>query len=254
MKTHTSLISGLLAVSFLCALALALPLKQQQLRHGHVQAAYREKEAGAKKLFADKGVAYPPQRLLLRVLKRERLVELWAAGRRADKLALITAFNICASSGGLGPKRQRGDGQVPEGFYYINHFNPESSFYLSLGVSYPNASDRLLKTGRDPGGAIYIHGDCVTIGCIPLTDDKIKELYVIALDVTTAGLDKIPVHIFPARLDSAGFAALKTEFGTNRELLEFWANLKQGYDRFERDHLIPNVSISAKGKYLFPGN
>jgi len=252
MKKHESLIYGLLAASLFCAAAPALSLKQQQLRHGHVQAAYREKEAGAKKLFADKGVAYPPQRLLLRVLKRERLVELWASGRRADKLALITAYNICASSGGLGPKRQRGDGQVPEGFYHINHFNPESSFYLSLGVSYPNTSDLVLKIGRDPGGAIYIHGNCVTIGCMPLTDDKIKELYVIALDATAGGLDKIPVHIFPAKLDSAGFSALNAEFGANKALLEFWTNLKQGYDRFELEHIVPKVSISAKGKYLFP--
>lgn len=245
---------GCLAGLLLCATALALTFKQQQLRYSHVQAAYREKEADAKKLFADKGVAYPPRRLLLRVLKRERLVELWAASHVSDKLALVTAYNICASSGGLGPKRQRGDGQVPEGFYHINHFNPESSFYLSLGVSYPNASDRLLKTGRDPGGAIYIHGDCVTIGCVPLTDDKIKELYVIALDATAGGLDNIPVHIFPAKLDSAGFSALGTEFGQNKALIDFWTNLKQGYDRFERDHLVPKVSISAKGKYLFPNN
>lgn len=251
--------SGKLALGFLIAslfgaAALSLTPKQQQLRHAHVQAAYREKEAGVKKLFADKGLSYPPQRLFLRVLKRDRLVELWAAGRRADALILVTAFNICASSGGLGPKRQRGDGQVPEGFYCINDFNPESSFYLSLGVSYPNKSDIVLKTGRDPGGAIYIHGNCVTIGCMPITDDKIKELYVIALDAAAAGQDRIPVHIFPARLDSAGFSALKVEFAPNQKLLAFWSNLKQGYDLFERDHLVPKVSISARGKYLFPGN
>jgi murein L,D-transpeptidase YafK len=251
---HTIALLGFLAASLFCATAPALTLKQQQLRHTHVQAAYREKEAGMKKLFADKGVAYPPQKIMLRVLKRERMIELWAAGRRADKLSLVTAYNICASSGGLGPKRQRGDGQVPEGFYHINHFNPESSFYLSLGVSYPNAADRVRAGAHDPGGAIYIHGNCVTIGCMPITDDKIKELYVIALDAAANGQDQIPVHIFPARLDSAGFAALKTEFGSNQSLLEFWANLKQGYDRFDRDHLIPWVSISPKGKYLFIGN
>ncbi len=48
-------------------------------------------------------------------------------------------------AGTLGPKTNAGsDYQVPEGFYYINEFNPKSSFHLSLGLNYPNASDRIL--------------------------------------------------------------------------------------------------------------
>jgi murein L,D-transpeptidase YafK len=229
----------------------ALTFKQEQLRHAHVQAAYREKEAAVKKRFADKGITFPPGKLFIRIFKREAQVELWAASRPADPLSLVATYGICSSSGELGPKRQRGDCQVPEGFYRINHFNPESSFYLSLGVSYPNRSDQILKTGRDPGGAIYIHGDCVTIGCMPITDEKIKELYVAALDASDQNRREITVHIFPARLDSAGFAALQREFGEDRKLIAFWTNLKQGYDRFERDRIVPTVSISAKGKYLF---
>lgn len=235
-------------------LAAGLTFKQQQLRHAHVQAAYRDKEAAVKKLLADKGVAYPPGRLFIRVFKREGQLELWAASRPAERLALVATYAICAASGGPGPKRRRGDGQVPEGCYRINHFNPASAFYLSLGVSYPNRSDVLRKTGRNPGGAIYIHGDCVTIGCLPLTDDKIKEVYVAALEASDQNRREVPVHIFPCRMDSAGLAALRAEFRGDRALLDFWAELKPGFDRFERDRIVPKVSISAKGKYLFPGD
>ena len=71
-------------------------------------------------------------------------------------------------SGTMGPKRLQGDYQVPEGFYYINEFNPNSNYHLHLGLNYPNASDKILSDSLRPGGDIYIHGSCVSIGCIPL--------------------------------------------------------------------------------------
>ena len=54
-------------------------------------------------------------------------------------------------SGTTGPKRAEGDYQVPEGFYYINEFNPNSKYHLSLGLNYPNASDKILSDSIDPG-------------------------------------------------------------------------------------------------------
>jgi murein L,D-transpeptidase YafK len=229
----------------------AVTFKQQQLRFPHVQAAYREKETAVKLLFAQHNVAFPPQQALVRVFKREQQVELWAATNAGDEMTFMASYPICASSGELGPKRQRGDCQVPEGFYHVNHFNPESSFYLSLGVSYPNAADRIRAGAHDPGGAIYIHGNCVTIGCMPITDDRIKELYVALLETSANGEREIPVQIYPAKLDSAGFAALQREYKEQPELLAFWANLKQGFDLFEKNHLPPKVSISKKGVYNF---
>ena len=230
---------------------LALTLKQQQLRYLHVQAAYREKEAVVKALFAKKGIAFPPKQALVQVFKREQRVELWASAKNGDEMTFIASYAICASSGELGPKRRRGDGQVPEGFYHINHFNPESSFYLSLGVSYPNAADKARAAGHDPGGAIYIHGNCVTIGCMPITDDRIKELYVALLETSANGGREIPVQIFPAKLDSAGFSALRREYKDQPDLISFWANLRQGYDLFERYHMPPKVSIDRNGVYTF---
>ena len=73
------------------------------------------------------------------------------------------------------PQATQGDSQVPEGFYHMDRFNPLSNFHLSLGVSYPNQSDRILGASGRLGGDIFIHGDCVTIGCVPITDEGIRE-------------------------------------------------------------------------------
>jgi murein L,D-transpeptidase YafK len=231
--------------------AMAQPaFKQRQLEYPRVRAAFIEKEPRLKTRYSEKGLRYPPANIFIRIFKREKQLEVWAgSGQNGYQLAEI--YDICSSSGGLGPKRARGDLQVPEGFYHISHFNPASSFHLSLGLSYPNRSDRILKKGSDPGGAIYIHGDCVTIGCIPITDDRIKELYVLAVEARAAGQARIPVQVFPARLDSLNFAALKREYAGEAGLIRFWENLKTGYDRFQSSGRVPRVIIDSSGKYLF---
>jgi murein L,D-transpeptidase YafK len=97
----------------------------------------------------------------------------------------IKTYTVCATSGLIGPKRMQGDLQIPEGFYYIDRFNPYSNFYLSLGINYPNTSDRILGDKNNLGGDIFIHGDCVTIGCLPITDSEIKELYIFCVEAKT---------------------------------------------------------------------
>jgi murein L,D-transpeptidase YafK len=230
--------------------AAAQSFKQKQLRYERVRAAFTQKEEGLKKLCLEMGFSYPPKELFIRIFKREKLLEVWAR-EGAGKYRSLKSYPICSSSGELGPKRKRGDLQVPEGFYHINDFNPNSNFYLSLGVSYPNRSDQILKEGRDPGGAIYIHGSCVTIGCVPIEDEGIKELYALAVEATAAGQRQIPVHIFPCRLDSAGLKSLEALYGANSKLLEFWKNLALGFSWFEEKRWPPKVSVDSKGRYVF---
>ncbi len=106
---------------------------------------------------------------------------MWA--RHGDgRFRLVASYPILAVSGGPGPKRREGDKQVPEGFYEIDRFNPKSLFHLSLGLNYPNAADRVLSDREHPGGDIFIHGSNVTVGCAPLGNDAIEELYLAALD------------------------------------------------------------------------
>jgi len=191
-----------------------------------------------RKLFA--GMEYPPRRVLLRAFKQERELELWA-GASSGALKVVRTYPICASSGTPGEKTRAGDGQVPEGFYEISGFNPASNFLLSLRVSYPNARDRIL---HHTGGDIFVHGDCVTIGCIPIEDGPIQELYIIASDARAAGA-RLPVHIFPGR-DWARLLERAT-----RGQRAFWENLREGHDFFEQRRQAPTISIDSRGRYRF---
>lgn len=95
-------------------------------------------------LFEEKGISYPARELLLRHLKREGELELWAGNERGGAMTLIRSFAVCAKSGELGPKRKAGDLQVPEGFYVVDRYNAWSSYHLSLGIDYPNDVDRIV--------------------------------------------------------------------------------------------------------------
>jgi murein L,D-transpeptidase YafK len=162
---------------------------------------------------------------------------------------LLKIYPICATSGNLGPKRRFGDEQVPEGFYELDWFHPQRNFYLRLHVSHPNESDRILGSRTNPGGDIFLHGNCVTIGCLPITDDGFKEVYWLAVLARTAGETHLPIEIFPVtdhELDQ-----LASERRPEPQIVEFWQNLKQGFDYFEKYHSPPTVHISRGGKYAF---
>ncbi len=221
--------------------------KAQQARFERVRTAIAEKEAEVRKQFAEKSLAYPPTSIFLRAFKRERTLEVWI--KQEDEYVLLTVYAVCAASGDLGPKRRQGDSQVPEGFYYIDRFNPVSNFHLSLGINYPNESDRLLGDRGNLGGDIFIHGNCVSIGCLAITDDKIKELYLLAIEARAAGQQRIPVHIFPSTMDDAGMQRLQQEAQTNPTLLTFWRNLKAGFDAFEQSRRLPSVTVDRQGQY-----
>lgn len=187
---------------------LAKSFKEEQMRYPRLRAAVKEKDSLIKELFKDCSIQYPPQEILIRIFKEERTLELWARSGNNDPFTLIKNYKICSLSGELGPKREEGDMQVPEGYYCIDRFNPSSIFHLLLGINYPNQSDRILGKRESLGGDIFIHGSCVTIGCIPITDEKIKELYLICVEAKSNGQDRIPVYIFPTRLDETKFGEL----------------------------------------------
>jgi murein L,D-transpeptidase YafK len=225
-----------------------------QNRAPRVVQARADKEAAVRALLTAVGVAYPPERLFLRAFKKERELEVWAGGAKGE-LVLVKTYPVCALSGELGPKRQQGDMQIPEGVYRVDRFNTTSNFYLSLGVDYPNASDRILGVKRRLGGDIFIHGDCVTIGCLPLTDEIIKEVYLVALDTYVAGQREIPVHIFPLRMTEAGLGELREIAKNDATLRTFWQGLLSIYTAFEVSHLPPRVTVDPKsGAYKLPGS
>lgn len=125
-------------------------------------------------------IAWPPARLTVIALKIERSVEVWA--EEGEKRSRLVTYPITAASGRLGPKRQQGDRQVPEGIYRLTTLNPNSLYHLSVRVDYPNADD--IANAAVPrshmGGDIYIHGRAVSIGCIAIGDAAIEELFTMA--------------------------------------------------------------------------
>ena len=227
--------------------------KARQAKHSRVRDAIAEKEPSIRAYFKQKGFAYPPGKIFIRIFKRERTLELWASRAGQDRFEMLKAYNFCATSGGLGPKRRQGDEQIPEGFYYVDRFNPASNFHLSLGINYPNESDRILGVKGRLGGDIFIHGGCATIGCVPITDDRIKELYLIAIEARSAGQRQIPVHIFPARLNQSGMKLLESRYPDNAGINNFWTNLKQGYDFFEKHRRLPAITVDRQGRYVIKG-
>jgi hypothetical protein len=148
--------------------------------------------------FTAAGVPYPPARFLLLALKRERELQLYAAGP-AQGLAFIRSFEIAGESGELGPKLREGDRQVPEGVYRVVYLNPNSVAHVSLAVSYPNGFDRVHadEDGREAaslGGDIMIHGGSASVGCLAVGDRAAEDLFVLAAD---AGWDEAVIVISP---------------------------------------------------------
>lgn len=223
----------------------------EQKRFPRVRAAIEEKESTVTQDLDRHGISLSTMNLLLIAYKDSDELELYAKNKTESTYILIRSYRICSRSGTLGPKRKQGDRQVPEGFYHITHFNPASNFYLSLGLNYPNLADRRKTTATDPGGDIYIHGACVTIGCLPMTDDKIKEVYVYAVHAKNNGQTRIPVYIFPFRMTDPGVQRYREQYGENSELIAFWSTLKRGYDQFMSTKVSLTVVVDENGEYLF---
>jgi murein L,D-transpeptidase YafK len=216
--------------------------------------ALKRKEDTLMKQFQEKRLAWPARYLYIRSFKYDSQIEVWVKQELGDKFSLFKTYRVCALAGSLGPKRMQGDYQVPEGFYYINEFNPRSQYHLSLGLNYPNASDRILSDSLMPGGDIYIHGSCVTTGCIPVNNEQIEELYILAAHARSAGQDFIPVHIFPIRFDNARSGEyLKKYIKDFPEYRELSEELRHAYTYFEKTKKLPIIMVGKRGDYLVEG-
>jgi murein L,D-transpeptidase YafK len=251
---------GLLPAEGPVASATVVPLPTasafalEQLRHSRVLEARLATRHTIKRLFHERGISYPAAEIFLRIFKRERALELWVRPTDGTRFELLKTYDVCAMAGELGPKRKQGDNQTPEGFYAISYFNPRSDFHLSLHIDYPNRRDRAAGAdGVKLGGDIFIHGGCLSEGCLAITDEGIRELYWLAVEARSVGQRRIPVHIFPARLGTADLALLQGAFSARPELGRFWATLKAGYDYFEEHRRIPAIAVNGNAEYAVLG-
>ncbi len=182
--------------------------------------------------------------VFLRAFKEERELEMWVRRRDTGKYDHFRTWKVTASSGSLGPKLAEGDGQVPEGFYFVPRaeMKPDSVFHLSFNIGYPNAYDR--HHGRT-GSFIMIHGNRVSIGCLAMTDAKIEEIYTLCDAALKNGQPFFRVHFFPFRMTDERMNA-----AAGHEWENFWKNLREGHDHFERERIPPDVTVEA-GRYRF---
>src|ERR1700733_5442175 len=134
MKKTLAILIGLATLGF-----TSDSFKKEQLKYPHVQTAYKEKWAGLKKKLTTAGVDTSGFEIFIRIFKQDAKLQVWARTKSTTQFKLVETYAICASSGTLGPKRKEGDLQVPEGFYQVSVFQPNSEFYLALQVSYPNS-------------------------------------------------------------------------------------------------------------------
>jgi murein L,D-transpeptidase YafK len=216
--------------------------------------SFRRKEDTLQKQFEAKGLKWPANYVYIRSFKYDSQLEVWVKNDLSDPFKLFKTYKVCVLAGTLGPKRIEGDYQVPEGFYYINEFNPSSNYHLSLGINYPNISDQLLSDSLRPGGGIYIHGSCVSVGCIPITDEGIDEVYILAASAKSNGQDYIPVHIFPVRFNVAKSVNYLNNLSKDDPgLKKFAARMEEAFDYFDKFRQLPVIMINDNGEYIVNG-
>lgn len=202
-----------------------------------MQAAAEHTEETLSDVLVAKGLTIGDP-LYIRIFKDEAELEVWLESD--GTFTLLRTYEICYFSGELGPKLEEGDRQSPEGFYIVTrgNMNPNSRYHLAFNIGYPNRYDR--AHGRT-GSAIMVHGSCGSIGCYAMTDPVIEEIYTIADAALSNGQPHFRVDIFPFRMTEDNLRRTQES-----RWIDFWRNLKPGYDYFETRRVPPSVRVENK--------
>lgn len=223
--------------------------REKQMNFTRVREAYAEKEKAVVKTLAKHSISRDSLRIYLRAFKTEKVVELWAKDISDSVFVNLGEIPICEISGTVGPKRRSHDLQVPEGFYRISDLNPFSKYYLSMQINYPNASDSIRGVKGHLGNLIFIHGECVSSGCLAITNDRIKELYLYCIEAYNSGQKEIGLAIYPARLNDKNYSKLVAGYKSDKDKISLWADLKKSYDLFEAKKKPPIVKFLPDGTH-----
>lgn len=211
----------------------------------HAEGRALTNELKTRPIILPSGKAYQGEAVFFRIIKRANDLE--GFGRleafiedSSGQFKFYKSWDICTYSGALGPKLKEGDGQSPEGFYFVNRgrLNPNSSYHLSFNLGYPNAYDR--AHGRT-GSFLMVHGSCVSIGCYAMTNDNIEQIYTLLEQALDGGQPFVRVHVFPFEMSAENLAKV-----SDNPNLPFWKNLKDGWDWFENNRRPPDVSVVNK--------
>lgn len=155
------------------------PIKTVEDRIAETRAAFVGGIGGD---LRNRGLPYAPNAVTVVFFKDQKILHIYAGNSRRE-LFYIKSFKVQGASGTFGPKVRENDFQVPEGIYTLDALNPNSSFYLSMRVSYPNSQDIYWakpENRRRMGYDIFIHGSSGSVGCIAVGDEAIAELFHLA--------------------------------------------------------------------------
>jgi murein L,D-transpeptidase YafK len=230
------------------SLLKAQDIDSLKIKFPRVQQAVINTQAILEELCQNQGLDFPPKHLFLRAFKEEKSLEVW--GKDIMDWKLIKKYPICRVPGKLGPKIKQGDKQVPEGWYQIDSINPNSDFHLSLRLNYPNQADCIRSQNElNPGGDIFIHGDCFSVGCIPIEDAPMEEVFwLVVKNLNKNSLQEIPVLILPFDLnDNQKYQKYTSE---QPKLKAFWEQLKSIQIYFDDFNQVPDVFVNEQGEYL----
>ncbi|HEX2257115.1 MAG TPA: murein L,D-transpeptidase family protein, partial [Afifellaceae bacterium] len=207
------------AVAAAAAALVIAGCKDMDLSAKHMQPLPR----AVKQLIVKKGMTEEAP-IFIRIFKDESVLEVWKQEQASRRYALLKSYEICAWSGELGPKIKEGDKQAPEGFYTVTpaQMNPNSNYYLSFNLGYPNAYDR--AHGRT-GSFLMVHGACSSAGCYSMTDEQIAEIYALGREAFVGGQRQFQVQAFPFRMTPENMARHR-----NNPNMAFWRMLKEGHD------------------------
>jgi len=193
-------------------------------------------------LLSEKGLQ-PGAHMFVRIFKQDAQLEVWLQNPQSTFVHFKT-YNICYWSGDIGPKLKEGDKQAPEGFYVVraSQMNPNSRYHLSFNMGYPNEYDRAHER---TGAHLMVHGGCSSAGCYAVTDENVEEIFALAREAFEAGQENFHVHAFPFPLTAENLALYR-----EHRWYDFWRNLRQGYEFFEKNRIPPVVGV-ADQRYVF---
>ncbi len=226
----------------------------------------------------EKTINYPPDCTVIRVFKQERVCEIWSKDSSQDSLSLILTIPICSMDFKPGPKLRNGDSKTPEGFYYgdfayyssqwfmwMDLNNVEKSGQVGKGsafricLNYPNQIDQRhssMAGFSNTGGAICVHGNCVSIGCVSFQNKNFVPVYAFSRHHDSSKYGKVQYHIFPfksAEKTESEVTEYSKDFIHHEEytpdkLRGFWKNLAFGEKLFN-EHKMP-LTIITNRRYL----
>lgn len=176
--------------------------------------------------------------ILIRIFKAESELELWM--RKGTTYVLKATYPICHWTGTLGPKLREGDKQSPEGFYTVGRRQMRhlGRWRHAFNIGFPNLHDKRLDR---TGSYILVHGGCSSTGCYAMTQPVQQVIYRLAASALRGRQDNFQIHIFPFRMTDANMVA-----HAESPWLDFWRDLKVGYDAFEVTRQPPRVGICGQ--------